>query len=96
MGLVKYERIAFPLTDLMKKILVIAKKQGGTTPMSKIVSEIQKNSDIAQSTISRNIQNLAIVGLLKINGINGREKECSLTQDGKEVIGSNTKIMVYS
>jgi predicted transcriptional regulator len=96
MGLVEYDKVVFPLSNLMKKILVVVKKQGGTAPMSKIVSEIKKDGDVAQSTISRNIQILTISGLLKMNGINGKEKECIITSDGREAINSDAKVAIYA
>jgi len=83
MGLVYYENIAFIFTKLMGKILKIINMKGGSATPSEIVEQID---DASQSTISRNLRQLAVGGLIRIRKINGKQKECILTDKGKEAL----------
>jgi len=73
------------LTPLMERILKILKK-----PMiqNKLLKELNKGSgylDTVQSTLSRNLNRLALMGLVNYRLPNGRTKEFYLMNNTKEV-----------
>jgi DNA-binding MarR family transcriptional regulator len=79
MPIVSFKTVAFDVTDLMKRILKVIKQNGEASP-TEIANKI---TDVAQSTISRNLQQLELADLIVINGINGKEKLCKLTPEGR-------------
>ena len=89
----EFEMTAFELTSVMAGILKFISKKGTASP-----SEISKNvNSVAQSTISRNLQQLSISGLIKISDVNGKQKDCILTDEGKNAlkqINNGKKLMI--
>lgn len=77
------ENTALEFTGVMANILFFLNKSN--KPVSP--SEIARNVENAvQSTISRNLQQLSIGGLVKVEEINGKNKECVITDEGKEAL----------
>ena len=96
MGFISFEVVAFNITDLMERILKVIKQKGEATP-TEILNTIKKFQNVAQSTISRNIEQLKLAGLIEVRNINGKEKTCKLTKEGIKALNElkYSKIIAY-